>query len=145
MKPFWIYNGYLISLYSIYGNKQSFVPILLLLLKKLNFVATILDFWWLSWIANGFLTLYSIHGNEQIDWTIRNMLKCAKNCQKWTDLPKICGSSQICRSVLLLNLPKTCSRKFPEGQVTICKMGKENFQIYSGTCITSPRITEHIG
>ena len=30
-RPSWIYNGYLISLYSIYGNKQSFVPILLLL------------------------------------------------------------------------------------------------------------------
>ena len=32
-RPSWIDNGYLISLYSIYGNKQSFVPILLLLLK----------------------------------------------------------------------------------------------------------------
>ena len=33
--------------------------------KKLNFVATILDFWWPSWIDNGyFLTLYSIHLND---------------------------------------------------------------------------------
>ena len=61
-RPSWIYNGYLISLYSIYGNKQSFVPILLLLLKKLNFVAAILDFWRPSWIDNGnFLTLYYIY------------------------------------------------------------------------------------
>ena len=63
-RPSWIYNGYLISLYSIYGNKQSFVPILLLLLKKLNFVAALLDFLRPSWINNWYLiSLYSIYGN----------------------------------------------------------------------------------
>ena len=35
--------------------------------KKLNFVAAILDFWRPSWIDNGdFLTLYSIHSNDHL-------------------------------------------------------------------------------
>ena len=35
--------------------------------KKLNFVAPILDFWQPSWIGNGeFLTLYSIHDNDHL-------------------------------------------------------------------------------
>ena len=35
--------------------------------KKLNFVAAILDFWRPSWTDNGyFLTLYSLHGNDHL-------------------------------------------------------------------------------
>ena len=35
--------------------------------KKLNFVAAIFDFWRPSWIENGeFLTLYSIHDNDDL-------------------------------------------------------------------------------
>ena len=37
------------------------------MLKKLYFVAAILDFWRPSWIANGyFFTLYSLHGNDHL-------------------------------------------------------------------------------
>ena len=44
LRPSWIYNGYLISLYSICGNKQSFVPILLLFITKWTIVTPIVIF-----------------------------------------------------------------------------------------------------
>ena len=44
-RPSWIYNGYLISLYSICGNKQLFVPILLLFITKWTIVTPIVIFY----------------------------------------------------------------------------------------------------
>ena len=41
----WIYNGYLISLYSICGNNQLFVPILLLFITKWTIVTPIVIFY----------------------------------------------------------------------------------------------------